>query len=151
MCLNKSYLFVLLRQWLYSVWSASHSLESLNIVLAWVYWITIWMIFIASFHSFQNLRALLISNVEWSSREVWSKEVSEGWSLNGSSRHHSKWHSGGPGVWSWWREQSAIRNVESLHIWMSKISLRSEISSLEWMSCNHQWMGMIYRQSKQIR
>ena len=130
----------LLTWWIVSCFGAGKSLEPLNIVLALSNWIGLLVILIAFLHSLEHVGALGVDDTEWSTSKVRSEEVSERWHV--SSRVYRLSESLGPGSWSWWGEETGVREFKSFKIWMLKIT-RANLHTLEWMTNDHKWMCVI--------
>ena len=142
--LNKLTVFIKVQS---SFLSALHSFESTNVILANFSWVTVSgrMVFVALFQTFEHSSTLWFRNVKWSTGEVGCEEISEGSSLGHGSRHHTYWGGSSPGIRSWWSVEVWALDAESLHVWVLKVTLGNDPSSLEWMTDNHSWMGMICR------
>ena len=118
---------------------AGHSLESINIESAWLFWVHSvrgWVL-IALLEVGQILLAVSFSkSIGWSSKVVW-EECTEGW-------ERGSWCFVSNSLdWVWWGEKEWSNDLESLHVWMLEVPNASVISSLEWMSWHVGWMGVI--------
>ena len=111
-------------------------------MLAGVDWV-LRVVLVASLHVLESKGALVIAHIEGSTSKIVSEEVTESWSLGGTGGEHTKTHSGSDGVWSWWSKENRILDVESLHVWVSEVTLTHNDTTLEWMASNHDWMCVI--------
>ena len=102
------------------------------------------MVLIAFLHAFEHSVALRIRAVERSTGEISGEEIREAWDLGSGSSSGSNTHHVGPGGGSWWDEEGAVVEAESLHIWVLQETGAHGETTLEWMSSDHEWMCVIY-------
>lgn len=126
--------------------AASHSLESIDVVSAGCLWVLITASagLIAPLHVFEHLSASAIAHTVGRSSEVRREEWAEGRAWGGASAGSHDL------CWVGWGEEEWRSDLESLHVWVHKLTDWHRVHALKRMSSNVSGMRVIYYSKTEI-